>query len=338
MSLTENIALEPFNTFGVAATARYWASIRRPEDLHVLLNDPLLADQPRLILGGGSNILFARDFDGLVLKNEIRGVAVLKEDGQYAWVRAGAGEDWDAFVRWSLAHRFYGLENLSLIPGSVGASPVQNIGAYGVEAGDLLVGVEAIELATGALRRFHVSECGLGYRTSIFKQPPRDRFFITAVTFRLHKMPHPVTAYADVARAIEKSGPADPTPEALRDVVCRLRRRKLPDPAELGNAGSFFKNPLIAANRFAGLAIRYPKMPHYPQADGRVKIAAGWLIEKCGWKGRRIGACGVYPHQALVLVNYGGARGPEILALAQTISGDVKAVFGLELEPEPRII
>jgi UDP-N-acetylmuramate dehydrogenase len=202
----------------------------------------------------------------------------------------------------------------------------------------MLDGVETIELATGMKRRFHVSECGLGYRTSIFKPPPRDRFLITAVTFRLYKTPRPVTAYAEVARAFENGGPVNPSPEVLRDIVCRLRRRKLPDPAELGNAGSFFKNPLVAGSRFAALAAQYPAMPHYPQTDGRVKIAAGWLIEKCGWKGRRIGACGVHNHQALVLVNYGGAQGQEILALAQTIKADVKSVFGLDLEPEPRII
>jgi UDP-N-acetylmuramate dehydrogenase len=338
VSLTENIALKPFNTFGVAATARHWVSITRPEDVQVILDNPLLAEQPRLILGGGSNILFTRDFEGLIIKNDIRGIAVLKEDGQYVWVRAGAGEEWDAFVRWTLTHRCYGLENLSLIPGSVGASPVQNIGAYGVEVGDLLESVETIELATGEAHRFHVTECGLGYRTSIFKQSPRDRFIITAVTFRLFKTPRPVIAYADVARTFQKNGSVDPSPKALRDVVCRLRRRKLPDPAELGNAGSFFKNPLVVENRFAVLAAQHPKIPHFPQADGRIKIAAGWLIEKCGWKGRRMGACGVYPHQALVLVNYGGAQGAEILTLAQAIGADVKSLFGLDLEPEPRII
>lgn len=338
MPLAHNIDLKPFNTFGVAAAARYFASVTRPDDVRSLLDDSVRAALPRLILGGGSNILFTRAFDGLVIKNDIRGIQVLKEDDQYAWVRAGAGEDWDTFVRWSLAHRFYGLENLTLIPGSVGAGPVQNIGAYGVEIGDLLDRVEAIELASGAPRRFHVSECGLGYRTSIFKQPPRDRWLITAVTFRLFKTAHLVTTYADVARAVEEAPLVDPTPAALSAIIRDLRRRKLPDPAELGNAGSFFKNPVVAADRFAALAAQHPAMPHYRQADGRVKIAAGWLIEKCGWKGRRVGACGVYPHQALVLVNYGGAQGQEILELAQTIGRQVKSVFGLDLEPEPRII
>jgi UDP-N-acetylmuramate dehydrogenase len=208
-----------------------------------------------------------------------------------------------------------------------------------VEVGDLLDSVETIELTTGAARRLHVTECGLGYRTSVFKQKPRDRFLITAVTFRLPKTPRPVTTYADVARVIEGGGLAtDPTPAALRAIIGDLRRRKLPDPAEFGNAGSFFKNPVVAREQFTRLAAQHPEMPFYALADGRFKIAAGWLIESCGWKGRRVGACGVHPHQALVLVNYGGARGAEILALARVIAGEVKSVYGVDLETEPRII
>jgi UDP-N-acetylmuramate dehydrogenase len=338
MKIAENVALRTYNTFGVTASARYWVSITRPEDLRPLLEDPLVAQKPHLILGGGSNILLTRDFEGLVLKNDIRGVEVVKEDRECAWVRAGAGEDWDTFVRWTLARRLYGLENLALIPGTVGASPVQNIGAYGVEVASRLHRVEAVELATGRLRRFHVSECALGYRTSIFKQPPRDRFFITAVTFRLPKTARPVTTYADVARALDREAVDPVTPEAVSDVIRAIRRRKLPDPCELGNAGSFFKNPVLTADRFAALHAQHPAMPHFPQADGRVKLAAGWLIEQCGWKGQRVGACGVYPHQALVLVNYGGARGQEILALARAIGRSVKSAFGLDLEPEPRVL
>jgi UDP-N-acetylmuramate dehydrogenase len=338
MAIAENVALRPYNTFGVRASARYWASITRPDDLRPLLDDPLVAQKPHLILGGGSNILLTRDFEGLVLKNDIRGVEIVREDRQCAWVRAGAGEDWDAFVRWTLARRLYGLENLALIPGSVGASPVQNIGAYGVEVASRLHRVEAVELASGRPRHFHVSECALGYRTSIFKQPPRDRFFITAVTFRLHKTAHPVTTYADVTRALEQ-GAVDPvTPEAVSAVIRDIRRRKLPDPCEIGNAGSFFKNPVLTADRFAALHAQHPALPHFPQDDGRIKIAAGWLIEQCGWKGRRAGACGVYPHQALVLVNYGGAQGQEILDLARAIGRSVKSAFGLDLEPEPRVL
>ncbi len=338
MPIARNVSLQPFNTFAVAASANYFAAITSSEDLRTVLEDAAVAGQPRLILGGGSNILFTRDFDGLVLKNEIRGIQVVKEDDELAWVRAGAGEGWDAFVRWTLKHQFYGLENLALIPGAVGASPVQNIGAYGVEVGDLLEQVDTVEMASGIPRRFHVSECELGYRTSIFKQPPRDRYFITSVTFRLRKRSRLVTTYADVARAIAPEAADALTAEKLSDIIRRIRRGKLPDPADLGNVGSFFKNPVISANRFEPLAAENPTMPHFPQSDGRIKIAAGWLIEQCGWKGTRTGACGVYPQQALVLVNYGGAAGREILALSRSIARSVKARFGVDLEPEPRIL
>ncbi len=338
MPIARAINLQPFNTFAVAATARYLATITHPDDLQVVLDDPVYAGLPRLILGGGSNILFTRDFDGLVLKNEIRGIQIMKEDRQHAWVRAGAGEDWDTFVRWTLAHHFFGLENLALIPGAVGASPVQNIGAYGVEVGALLEAVEAIDMASGALCCFHVSECALGYRTSIFKQPPRDRYFITAVTFRLHKHARLVTTYQDVARAVAENAGLELTPRTLSDIIRRIRRRKLPDPAELGNAGSFFKNPVVSIDQFEALAAEHAAMPHFRQADGQVKIAAAWLIEQCGWKGKRIGACGVFPRQALVLVNYGGARGQEIMDLGQAITRSVESRFGLVLEPEPRIL
>ena len=336
MLIKRHLDLTPYNTFAVAAAANYFASISSSDDLHAALD--AAGDRPRLILGGGSNILFTRDFDGLVIKNDIGGIRVVKENRSHAWVWAGAGEDWDGFVRWTLRHRLYGLENLALIPGAVGASPVQNIGAYGVEAGDLLEAVDTIDLTTGMPRRFRASECALGYRTSIFKQPPRDRYLITAVTFRLEKSARLVTSYAEVAQAVEQLPPADLNADKLSDIIRCIRRSKLPDPAELGNAGSFFKNPLVSADRFAALVAEHGAMPHFPQPGGNIKIAAGWLIEQCGWKGRRAGACGVYPLQALILVNYGGARGEEILDLARDITASVNARFGLDLEPEPRIV
>jgi UDP-N-acetylmuramate dehydrogenase len=336
MAIRRQIDLTPYNTFAVAATANYFAAIASRDDLRAVLE--AAGDRPRLILGGGSNILFTRDFDGLVIRNEIRGIRVVREDRDHAWVRAGAGEDWDAFVRWTLYHRLYGLENLASIPGAVGASPVQNIGAYGVEIGDCLEGVDTIDLASGAPRRFQASECALGYRTSIFKQTPRDRYFITAVTFRLSKTARLETTYGDVARAIEPIAPADLDAHKLSDIIRHIRRRKLPDPAELGNAGSFFKNPQVGPDRLAAIVAAHGEVPHFAAPSGRQKIAAGWLIEQCGWKGRRVGACGVYPLQALILVNYGGARGAEIWALARDIAASVKSRFGIELEPEPRII
>ncbi len=336
MPVKRHIDLAPYNTFSVAAVANYFAPIASRDDLHAALD--AAGDRPHLILGGGSNILFTRDFDGLVIKNEIRGIRVVKEDHDHAWVRAGAGEDWDGFVRWTLRHRLYGLENLALIPGAVGASPVQNIGAYGVEVGDLLETVDTIDLVTGAPRCFQATECALGYRTSVFKQPPRDRNFITAVTFRLSKTARLVTAYDDVARAVEQLAPGDLDAQKMSDIIRQIRRRKLPDPADLGNAGSFFKNPLVAPDRFAALVAEHGDVPHFSQPGGSVKIAAGWLIEQCGWKGRRVGACGVYPRQALILVNYGDAQGAEILELARNIAASVKSRFGIDLEPEPRII
>ncbi len=336
MPIQRHIDLTPYNTFAVAAVANYFAPVAGRDDLRAVLDGA--GDRSRLILGGGSNILFTRDFDGLVIKNEIRGIRVVREDHDHAWVRVGAGEDWDGFVRWTLRHRLYGLENLASIPGAVGASPIQNIGAYGVEVGDCLEAVETIDLTSGAPRCYQASECALGYRTSIFKQPPRDRYFITAVTFRLSKTARLVTRYADVARAIEGLDPADLDAEMLSDVIRHIRQSKLPDPDELGNAGSFFKNPLVAPDQFAALVAGHGDMPHFSEPDGPVKLAAGWLIEQCGWKGRRVGACGVYPRQALILVNYGGARGEEILALARDIAASVKSRFGIDLETEPRII
>ncbi len=336
MPIQRHIDLTSYNTFAVAAAANYFAPVASRDDLLAVLD--AAGDRPHLILGGGSNILFTRDFDGLVIKNEIRGIRVVREDHDHAWVRAGAGEDWDGFVRWTLRHRLYGLENLALIPGAVGASPVQNIGAYGVEVGDFMETVDTIDMATGAPRRFQAAECALGYRTSIFKQPPRDRSFITAVTFRLSKTARLVTAYADVARAVEHLDPAELDAAKISEIIRRIRRGKLPDPGDLGNAGSFFKNPRIAVDRFSALVAEHGPMPHFPQPGGSVKIAAGWLIEQCGWKGRRLGACGVYPRQALILVNYGGARGEEILALARDIAASVRSRFGIDLEPEPRIV
>lgn len=332
----ENVSLRPYNTLAVDARARYFLPVAAPEGLASAVA-AILPDRGLLVLGGGSNVLFTRDFDGLVLKNEILGRAVLHEDREEVQVRAGGGEDWHDFVCWCLQQGFYGLENLSLIPGTVGAAPVQNIGAYGVEVGDRIATVEAIDLGSGETECFAAEDCGFAYRHSIFKGPCRDRFFITAVSFRLSKTPHLVTTYADVREALaHRSG--EPTPQALSDTICTIRRRKLPDPQELPNAGSFFKNPVVSPRHYRELADRFPGLPAFPGDDHNVKIAAGWMIEHCGWKGRRVGACGVFAHQALVLVNYGGATGREILDLAEAVQDDVEAAFGIRLQPEPLIL
>jgi UDP-N-acetylmuramate dehydrogenase len=290
------------------------------------------------VLGAGSNILFTRDFEGLVLKNELKGISLLSERQDQVRIRAAGGEDWHGFVQWCLQQGFYGLENLSLIPGTVGAAPVQNIGAYGVEVGDCIEAVEALDLASGARNRFEAAACAFGYRSSIFKTQCRNRFFITAVTFRLSRTPRLVTSYADVRRALAERRPSGLTPQALSEIICAIRRRKLPDPGELANAGSFFKNPVVSRRRLAALQARFPELPAYRASNDRVKLAAGWMIERCGWKGRRLGACGVFAGQALVLVNHGGASGEDILRLAEAVQTSVEERFGIRLEPEPLIL
>jgi UDP-N-acetylmuramate dehydrogenase len=336
LPLRENISLRPYNTMGVEARARYFLPVATEEALAAGLA-AIRPDERVLVLGGGSNILFTRDFDGLVLKNDIRGITLFREDRDGVWVRAGGGEDWHGFVRWCLGHGYNGLENLSLIPGTVGAAPVQNIGAYGVEAGDLIETVEAIDLTSGAICRFPAEACEFAYRHSIFKARGRNRFFITAVTFRLSKTPRLNTSYADVRQALAHRSAAV-TPQDLSDTICAIRRRKLPDPQELANAGSFFKNPIISRQRYGELRERFPGLPSFPVDDTHVKIAAGWMIDRCGWKGRRVGACGVFARQALVLVNYGGATGREILDLAEAVQDAVETRFAIRLEPEPLIL
>ena len=337
MPIQENKSLKPYNTLGVDARARYFLSVTAPDSL-VAAIDSGHNDRPLLVLGGGSNILFTRDFEGLVLKNDIKGLAVLEQADDDVRVRAGGGEDWHTFVQWCLQHGFYGLENLSLIPGTVGAAPVQNIGAYGVEVGDRIEAVEAIDMQSGAGCRFEAGACDFAYRNSIFKDRCRNRFFITAVTFHLNKKAQLVTSYADVRRALAGRQETVVTPQELSDTICDIRRHKLPDPEEIANAGSFFKNPIISRPRYQELAERFPELPAYPVDDQRVKIAAGWMIENCGWKGRRVGACGVYPHQALVLVNYGGASGRDILDLAEAVQASVEKRFDIRLNPEPLIL
>ena len=335
-SIQENISLKPYNTLGVEARARYFLSVTAEAVLIDALAE-LHPDRAFLVLGGGSNMVFTRDFDGLVLKNDIRGRVVLDEDRHRVQVRAGGGEDWHGFVLWCLEHGYYGLENLSLIPGTVGAAPVQNIGAYGVEVGERIAWVEAIDLKRAETRRIEADACEFAYRHSIFKGRCRDRYFITAVTFRLSKQPCLVTSYADVRHALATSA-SEVTPRVLSDTICDIRRRKLPDPRELPNAGSFFKNPIVSRRCYRDLSARFPGLPSYPVDDQYVKIAAGWMIEYCGWKGRRMGGCGMYPRQALVLVNYGGATGRDILELAEAVQTSVENVFGIRLAPEPRIV
>lgn len=325
--------LAPYNTFRLPGRAERWCAVESLADIARLRADPAWAGAPRLVLGGGSNLLVQGDVPGWVLKVVLRGRRLLETRPEAWLVEAAAGENWHDFVRWTLEQGWPGLENLSSIPGTVGAAPVQNIGAYGLELAERCEAVWAVDLDDGVERRFDAAACGFAYRDSLFKRAP-GRYLITRVVFRLPRPWQPVLRYAELARRAAELGPA---PDALQlsDLVIAIRRAKLPDPAEIGNAGSFFKNPVVDAASAAALAARWPDMPAYPQPDGEVKLSAGWLIEQAGWKGRSLGAVGVYPKQALVLVNLGGAVGREVLRLARTIGGEVKARFGVDLEIEP---
>jgi UDP-N-acetylmuramate dehydrogenase len=338
--------LKAHNTFGFDVRAQLACRIEREAQLMAAVRDPRAAGLPRLVLGGGSNVVLSGDFSGLVLLVALRGRRVVREDDDAWYVEAAGGESWHEFVAWTLSQGLPGLENLALIPGTVGAAPIQNIGAYGLEMCERFASLRAVELATGDVVELDAQACRFGYRDSFFKQDGRDRFVITSVTFRLPKVWQPRAGYADLARELAAGGYAasagqgsgaarQPTAQAIFDAVVAVRRAKLPDPLELGNAGSFFKNPVVDAGQFGALKGKEPDVVSYPQADGRVKLAAGWLIDRCGWKGRALGAAAVHERQALVLVNRGGASGAEVLALAKAIQRDVLERFGVELEAEP---
>jgi UDP-N-acetylmuramate dehydrogenase len=333
--LQTGVSLRPFNTMGIAAHARKLLPVHALDDLHAVRADPTLNLLPRLVLGGGSNLLFTGDFDGLVLHMRGAGIAIAGETGDAVLVRAAAGESWHRLVSWTLAHGLGGMENLSLIPGSVGASPIQNIGAYGSELKDCFHELTAFDFETGELLRLDRVACEFAYRDSIFKHRLRDRAVILDVTFALPKQWQPNLRYAELAQEVAARGLTEPGAADISEAVIAIRRRKLPDPALLGNAGSFFKNPVVPSAQRDALLAQHPKLVSYAQGDGSCKLAAGWLIDQCGWKGRAMGAAGVYEKQALVLVNRGGASGAEMVALAQAIQRDVEERFGVRLEPEP---
>ncbi|NTV11376.1 MAG: UDP-N-acetylmuramate dehydrogenase [Zoogloea sp.] len=334
-ALQHDVDLGALNTFRLPSRAARFLRVESVEGLRAAIRDGLVLDARRLVLGGGSNLVLTGDFDGLVLQVAIPGRECVGEDADAYYVRAGGGENWHDFVRWTLEQGWGGLENLSLIPGTVGAAPIQNIGAYGLEAADRLHALEAIDLESGEMMVLDAAACRFGYRDSVFKHEAADCYLIAGVTFRLPKAWQPATGYAELARELAARGHAEPTPLEVSDAVIAIRRRKLPDPAEIGNAGSFFKNPVVDAATFARLAAVHPQMPHHAQADGRQKLAAGWLIEQAGWKGRNLGPAGCFEKQALVLVNRGGARGEDVIRLAQAIRDAVEARFGIALEAEP---
>jgi UDP-N-acetylmuramate dehydrogenase len=337
LPISQDISLQQFNTFGIAARARRYLRVEDPAQLALLAADPLLAALPRLVLGGGSNLLITRDeVDLLVLHMALTGREIVGETADAILVRAQAGENWHAFVQWTLDQGLGGLENMSLIPGTVGASPIQNIGAYGAEVKDRFHSLTAFDFASGETRTMDAAACRFGYRDSVFKREEGRQLAVLDVTFALPRDWTPNLRYAELAQALD--GIAQPTPRQVSEAVIAIRRRKLPDPLEIGNAGSFFKNPVVAREQCARLLDAWPNLVHHPQPDGTDKLAAGWLIDQCGWKGRSLGRAGVYPKQALVLVNNGGASGQEVLALARAIQADVQARFGVLLEPEPVMV
>jgi len=336
LPIANDVSLRALNTFGVEALARAYLPVSSVATLAAVRADKALAAMPRLILGGGSNLLFTQNVDALVLHMNSHGMSVTGEDADHVFVCAQAGESWHGFVQWTLAQGLGGLENLSLIPGSVGAAPIQNIGAYGSEMADCFHSLHAFDFVTGELLTLTRDDCAFGYRNSIFKHALRDRAVIVDVTFALPKRWQPNLRYAELAQ--EVAAISKPTAMEISAAVIAIRSRKLPDPAVTGNAGSFFKNPVVSAAQRDALLTDYPQLVSYAQADGSFKLAAGWLIDQCGWKGRSLGAAGVHERQALVLVNRGGASGQEILQLAERIKKDVALRFGVNLETEPVVL
>ena len=335
----ENRSLKPYNTFGIDAKARYFAEARTVDELRRVVLSETFRNVRKLFLGGGSNVLFTGDFDGLVVLLRIEGVEVLRETDTHVWLRAGAGVNWHALVLHTIDQNLGGLENLSLIPGTVGAAPMQNIGAYGVEIKDTFDHLEAMDATTGEIRVFDNAACRFGYRESVFKHEVKGRYVITSVTFRLQKNPSVFnTSYGDIHKTLAEMGVETPTLRAVGEAVVRIRQSKLPDPREIGNAGSFFKNPVIPQAQFERLLARHPDLPSYPAEPGMVKVPAGWLIERCGWKGRRVGNTGVHARQALVLVNHGGATGAEVRTLSEKVRASVKDAFGVVLQTEVNFI
>ena len=350
MIVERNVPLQPLNSFGIAARAAQLVRVRGEDDVRAVLTDAELALQPRFVLGGGSNIVLTGDVKATVLKVEVPGRRVVHSDERHTIVEAGAGEVWHDFVAWTLAQGLPGLENLALIPGTVGASPVQNIGAYGVELQDRFHALDAIDLHTGELFTLNAAQCGFGYRDSVFKHTAlaegdfglAGRALILRVRFALPKPWQPVLGYLDLERKMAETGITAPSAQHIFDWIVDIRRAKLPDPAVIGNAGSFFKNPTVTPEQCQDIIGRDPKVVHYPMPDGSVKLAAGWLIDACGWKGKSVGNAAVYDKQALVLVNRGGtdnpATGGEVMTLAKAIQTSVYERFGIRLEPEPVVI
>jgi len=339
MNIQENISLKPFNTFGIEATAKYFIEITSIEELKALLKTAIFSTNERLILGGGSNILLTKDFDGIVVKIAIKGIEIVKNTPEEVLIKAYSGEVWHDLVLYCVNKNIKGgIENLSLIPGCVGASPMQNIGAYGVEIKDIFYELEALHISSGEIQKFNLTQCEFGYRESVFKRKLKGQYIILAVTYVLNQQKELNLSYGAIGETITNAGIQDITVKTVSDTVIQIRQSKLPNPAEIGNAGSFFKNPEIPTSQFENLKQQYPTLPAYPTKEGFTKIPAGWLIEQAGWKGKVIGNTGVHKNQALVLVNYGQATGNEIKNLAFEVIASVKEKYGIELENEVNFV
>jgi len=338
MRIFQNISLKPYNTFGIEANASQFVELQTLEEVQVLCQTFNLTDRKLLILGGGSNILLTKDFDGMAIKINLKGIEIVKENDEEVWVQAMAGESWHSFVTHCVEKNWGGVENLSLIPGCVGAAPMQNIGAYGTEIKAVFSSLKAVEIATGEMVEFNNEACEFGYRESVFKNKYKGKYIIVSVIFKLNKKPILNVSYGAIQDVLNEKGITSPTIQDISNAVIAIRQSKLPNPAELGNAGSFFKNPEIPAEQYQRLKNEFPEIPGYPAPNNQVKVPAGWLIEQCQWKGKIVGNTGAHKNQALVLVNYGNATGNEILNLAKQIQDSVYNQFKINISPEVNLI
>ena len=336
MTIEKNISLAAFNTFGIDVQARSFAKFENKDDLSEAFSE--VKNESTLILGGGSNILFTKDYDGLVLKNEIKGIKQSSEDEDHVWLKIGAGENWHQTVLHCIEKGHAGVENLSLIPGNCGAAPMQNIGAYGMEIKEVFQELEAFHISSGEIHTFSKKDCNFGYRESVFKNKLKGEYVILNITLRLNKRPIFNVSYGAIQDQLESMHVASLSIKAISDAVIHIRQSKLPDPKDIGNAGSFFKNPVVSKEELSNIQRDFPEVVHYPLSDGKIKLAAGWLIDQAGWKGKTIGKYGVHKDQALVLVNYGKAKGKEIYDLSEKIQISVKEKYSVDLEREVNIV
>ncbi|MFV8373956.1 UDP-N-acetylmuramate dehydrogenase [Flavobacterium sp. LB1P71] len=337
MEILHNFSLKKHNTFGIEAKAKQFVAVHSSEDLKTILQEN--KSQNKFILGGGSNMLLTKDIDALVIHIDLKGKKIIEENDDFVWVESQAGESWHEFVLWTIDQNFGGLENMSLIPGNVGTTPVQNIGAYGAEIKDTFISCEAMTRENQEIKTFTKDECHFGYRESVFKNEAKDQYIITSVVFKLTKRNHKInTSYGDITSELEKNNITNPTLKDVSDAVIAIRQSKLPDPKELGNSGSFFKNPIVLKSDFEKIHQQFPEMKYYDVSETEVKVPAGWLIEQAGFKGKRFGDAGIHKNQALVLVNYGNATGQEILNVSKDIQETIFKTFGIHIEAEVNVI